>query len=431
MNKSCAAIVKEAPTACSFVINPVAHIQQMTEPRTNGPTKEFVVFSLGDSRKASTWSNVPFFFTRTLEKRGCSVHRVNIGPPRWLQLLFDVPWKLYCKAVGKQTRYTFLRSQMHRRMAEAKIAKAIEQYPEGHCIFMTYSFGAGRKREYTLFCDQTFEQHIAYFDERRPDKLERPTILAERRNLRHAKLIIALFPELADKLKNLHGGKVRYYGNVVNLETTQADEEKLLRLKRQSREVVFIGNRRYKEGLELLAKAVKIINAQEMRPITVNVIGMDRIEMPGAPANMLFHGYLNKAVPEQKRTYLDLLERSRLFVNPHPKWAAFSASCEALYLYTPVVIPAYSEFERTFGDMTALGVPLYSTEAAHVAQGIMALMDDDAEWERRARNGHQATRAMSWANYVEKYLDDLEHVGMSGPARPFSPSVSSPAHSPG
>ncbi len=400
----------------------------MTEPRTSGPTKEFVVFSLGDSRKASTWSNVPFFFTRTLEKQGCSVHRVNIGPPRWLQLLFDVPWKLYCKAVGRQTRYTFLRSQMHRRMAEAKIARALGQYPQGHCIFMTYSFGAGRKREYTLFCDQTFEQHIAYFDERRPDKLERPTILAERRNLRHAKLIIALFPELADKLQGLHGGRVRYYGNVVNLETTQAEEAKLLRLKRQSREVVFIGNRRYKEGLELLAKAVRHINAQGGMPITVNVIGMDRGDIQGAPANMVFHGYLNKAVPEQKQTYIKVLERSRLFVNPNPKWAAFSASCEALYLFTPVVIPAYSEFERTFGDIRDLGVPLHSTEAELVAQGIMELMDNDAEWERRARNGHQATSAMSWANYVKKYLDDLAQSERTGPAQPISPAVSSPVH---
>lgn len=372
---------------------------------------EFIVFSLGDSRQPSTWSNVPFFFTRTLERRGHQVHHVNIGPPRFLQVLFDVPWKTFCRLVGRQTRFTYVRSGLNRRVVEGKVNRALKRFPEGHCVFTTFSFGAGDKRPYTLFCDQTFEQHIVYFDERSPDGLERPTILEERMNLRKADLIIALFPELADTLRALHGHKVKYYGNVVNMDIQHVDEEELLKLKRMSKEIVFIGNRRYKEGLERLAEAIEVLNAKGSNDLIVNVIGMDRRELPSAPRNMKFHGYLDKGVPAQKLRYNDIMERSRLFVNPNPKWAAFSASCEALFLYTPVVIFPYREFESTFGDVNQVGHPLDSTEPLALATVIANLMEDDEAWTQKAVAAHNATRKMTWDNYITQYLHDLKEHG--------------------
>ena len=125
---------------------------------------------------------------------------------------------------------------------------------------MTFSFGPPPDRPYTLFCDQTFAQHITYFDERKPDGLEAPTIVEERKNLKNASLIIALFPDLAGNLREQHGNKVKYYGNVVNIDRVEVDGDELLARKRNVNEIVFIGNRRYKEGLERLAEAVAIMN---------------------------------------------------------------------------------------------------------------------------------------------------------------------------
>ncbi len=372
---------------------------------------DFIVFSQGDSREPSTWSNVPFFFTRTLEHRGYRVHHVNIGPPRFFQLLFDVPWRTCCRLVGRQTRFTFVRSRVHRHFVEAKIRRVLARFPDGYSVFMTFSFGAGDTRPYTLFCDQTFEQHIAYFDERDPDRLERPTILKERMNLRKADMIIALFPDLAESLRTVHGSKVKYYGNVVNMDIQQVDREELLKRKRASKEIVFIGSRKYKEGLERLAEAVEVLNAEGRNELTVHVIGMDRSDLPMAPRNMKFHGYLDKGISAQKQTYLDVLERSRLFVNPNPKWAAFSASCEALYLYTPVVIFPYREFESTFGDVNRVGHPLDSNDPRSLAETIANLMEDDEAWTQKAIAAHNATSMMTWENYINQYLRDLEENG--------------------
>jgi glycosyltransferase involved in cell wall biosynthesis len=368
---------------------------------------DFVVFSIGDSRKPSTWSNVPYFFTQTLEKRGFAVRHVNIAPSRILQLIFDVPWKAFCRLTGRQTQYTFLRSLYNRRVTDAKIRRALLRNPEGHCVFMTYSFGAGAERPYSLFCDQTFAQYINYFDGRQPDKLELPTILAERKVMKAASIVIALFPELAESLRKVHGSKVKYYGNVVNIGSMNVDPQELLKRKRQTREVVFIGNRKYKEGLERLAEAMHVLNARGMEGVTVNVIGMDERDLHAPPPNMRFHGYLDKGKPDQARTYRQILERSRAFVNPNPKWAAFSASCEALYLCTPVVIFPYREFQRTFGDTNKVGTALRSASREELADAIAELLTDDESWTTKAIAAHEATKNMSWDNYVDQFLRDL------------------------
>ena len=40
--------------------------------------KEVIVYSNGDSNDLATWSNVPYFFCRELEKRGIKVDKVDI-----------------------------------------------------------------------------------------------------------------------------------------------------------------------------------------------------------------------------------------------------------------------------------------------------------------------------------------------------------------
>lgn len=40
--------------------------------------REVTVFSPGDSRSLTCWSNVPCLFTKSLESKGIKVNRVNI-----------------------------------------------------------------------------------------------------------------------------------------------------------------------------------------------------------------------------------------------------------------------------------------------------------------------------------------------------------------
>lgn len=140
----------------------------------------------------------------------------------------------------------------------------------------------------------------------------------------------------------------------------------------------------------------------------LHVIGLTRAQTRvNAQAHVTFHGYLDKADPGQRRTYYDLMEQARLFVNPTPKWGAFSASLEAMYLHTPVVLSPYMEFTRTFPRYGELGYFLQYNDPAELAVTLARAFDDRREWIKKALAAHAAVKDMTWDNYVDRFLTDL------------------------
>ena len=53
--------------------------------------KKIIFISHGDSNDASSWSNIPFLFSKTLEEKGYDLVRVNIEPNAFLNEF----WKKY------------------------------------------------------------------------------------------------------------------------------------------------------------------------------------------------------------------------------------------------------------------------------------------------------------------------------------------------
>ncbi len=47
--------------------------------------REVTVFSPGDSRSLTCWSNVPCLFTKSLESKGIKVNRVNIYSNKYIR----------------------------------------------------------------------------------------------------------------------------------------------------------------------------------------------------------------------------------------------------------------------------------------------------------------------------------------------------------
>ena len=370
----------------------------------------FTVFALGDSRKISTWSNVPYHFARALERRGFTVVRVNIAPCKPLQKVHDLFWRAL-KLLGlTRTTYSFLRSPANQLITRWTIERAMRRHPEHHNLFMTFSFGENRRgRPFTLFGDMTYEKSISYFEGRKPDKLEVDAVRTEARNLSRAQLVVSLFPELADSLRAQYGSKVRYYGNVVNIEAPEVDARALLDKVDQPVELVFIGKEHYRKGLLLLLQAMPLINADRQEPVRLHVIGLNRLQVPGVvPPHVTFHGYLDKGKEKERQLYYDILKRATLFVNPNVKWGAFSASLEAMFLYTPVVLFPYGEFTRTFGAEERVGCYLTSEDPAELARRVLELVSDRAGWRQKALNAHAAVKDFTWDNYVSGLVSDLE-----------------------
>ena len=368
----------------------------------------FLIFSPGDAHKVSTWSNVPYFFTQALERQGHTVVRVDIGTARLLKKVYDGSWTVLRMMRVTRTRHGFFHSRIHYWVTQRRIERELRAHPGHHPLFFTYTFGANAQgRPYTLFCDMTFQKAIRYFSGRRPDALERQTVRREKRNLDEATRIISLFPKLADELRQQHGDKVRYFGNVLNVDDLQAGHGTLER-SLKGNEIVFVGKEHYLEGLHLLLEALPLLNELRRDPVHLHVVGLTQAQARiGVPEHVTFHGYLDKADTEQRRTYYDLLERARLFVNPNPKWGAFSASLEAMYLHTPVVLFPYMEFTRTFPRHEEMGYFLRNADAPELAVTLAHAFDDREAWTQKAMTAHEAVKDMTWEKYVRRFLEDL------------------------
>ena len=246
---------------------------------------EITFFSIGHPSKVSSWSNVPYFLSKQLKTLGCTVNQVDIGPLKLLKWPYDLFFRIL-RAAGLDTEHDLFHSALNRWITNGKISRAIARYPNGLPLFLTYSFGArALKKPYVLFCDRTFEHHIQYFRDRAPGRLERSMVQEEDHNLQEAAMIISFFPEMAADLRGSFGNKVRYYGQAVNLpEVPELDDVQLER-KWEGRQLLFIGKKHYREGLERLLAAMQHLNTGEALPYHLHVVGFSAGDRPGSTRN--------------------------------------------------------------------------------------------------------------------------------------------------
>ncbi len=376
--------------------------------------REITVLSIGDPRKISTWSNVPFFFAKHLEEAGCTVHHADIGPKRWLQVPYDLLFKVLGQ-LGLRTEHRFFRSKLNAVLTERCIERGLKEHSSSLPVFMTYSFGAQKlNRPYVLFSDRTFAHHIEYFHDRPPNLLERKCAKREESNMHSAAMIVSLFPEMADKLTAKHGDRVKYFGNVVNLPAGEPIGEEELTQNWHARQILFIGKAHYKNGLIRLIKAINQLNKNRVDPFHVNVIGLRKRDVPHLSTEQVtFYGYLNKANKQEYDQYTQLLRSAFLFVNPNPRWASFSASCEALFMSTPLIIPPYSEFTQTFGFEEPSWSYLHSDEQNDLIQLIQRLGEDHDLWIDKARSARSRVADFTWPAYVQKVLLEIDQMKLS------------------
>ncbi|QQR85993.1 MAG: glycosyltransferase family 4 protein [Flavobacteriales bacterium] len=379
--------------------------------------REFIVFAIGDPAKASTWSNVPYFLSKTLEEKGHVLHRADLAPNRPMQVAYDALIGALRKTGITRTRHYFFRSSFNAWLTQRRIERVLRAHPKALPIFTTFSFGRNRQRRpYVQFCDMTFERHLRYFEKRGPNAMEERTIARERKHIGGAALLVSLFPEQAEELKAQHGDRVRYYGNVVNTDIAAPDAQRLLHRDLSRPEVLFIGGSKYKPGLLKLLDVLETMNASRALPIQLHAVGIPRHELLRAiPSWATVHGYLDKSDPEDAARYTGLLERCCLFINPMPLWGSFSASCEAMHMHMPVIVSAYPEFTSTFGKEPGVGILLRTEEDAELSGAINNLLENPAEWRASARAAHETVNPFTWTNYVDRLLNDIGLLQPTGP----------------
>lgn len=371
--------------------------------------KEITVFTNGDSAQISTWSNVPFFFTETLIKKGVKVNRVNIYPSTNLELYFNkYIVRLLNRFYRKKNTYNYYRSYIHYYITRRMIQKEVEKHSESDVfLFLTFSFSAAgfTKKKNVQFGDWSYEYYFKYFQNRAPNWFEKKSIKREHSQIEKSDMGIVLFPSITEFLNERFKNHFKYLGNVVNA-MYEPNKAEILRLKHKSKDFIFVGSKKYLEGAKALIEAFKVIQLQKS-DYTLHFIGFKTKDFETLPPNVICHGYLNKATKEQQKKYYELMKNAKVFINTTPKWGAFSSSIEAMYFFTPVIVTPYEEFIQTFGENFNAGK--FVENNLKLAHEILDLIESKSYLEM-CENAYNAVKGFTWDSYVDKFLLEIENI---------------------
>ena len=371
--------------------------------------KEVIFFCYGDSTNASTWSNVPFLFTKTLEKKGILVRRVNINIYHRIGKLYNYLVKQALNVFFPNHQYSFIRTIIFKHLVNKKIKRSLELYTNAElCIFTCFDFyNKFNKKPTLLFSDWTYEILIKERLDRKPYFFEKRFISQQKEAINNSQYIVSLFPICTQKMKNCYPkANIQYLGNnVINsLYNGIIDVEKTIFEKCNSKKILFIGSSKYKEGAKILIDAIKLLpNIYEL-----HIIGMEKHMFRTTSDNIYFYGYLHKDIEEENKIYYDLLLSSKVVVNPTPTWAGYSSIIEAMYFYNPIVVSPFDDFVREFGEKLDFGLYNYHNTIECLMSNLINILDSNPEYYKGlCMNAHNAVKEYTWDNYVNRILNLL------------------------
>lgn len=377
----------------------------------DGRIREVTVYSNGDSRKISTWSNVPYFFIETLISKGIKVNRVDLSPSFFLKAIFKLSLEKILKVIYKNSTYYYFRSLIHFTDLRYRIRKAIRQYPNADAnIFLTFSFSsAGLTDKPSIqFCDWTYDYYFKYFLDREPNYFEQQSIKRENAQIEGSDLIFPLFPSVMKHMKKTYENENIYYlGNVVNT-LHEVAEIDILASKDNSNNILFIGSKLYIKGAVALIQAFEKI-LQYLPQLHLHIIGMDAVDFRSLPKSVICHGYLDKGKNDDQALYYKLLREAKLFVNTTPKWGAFSATIEAMYFYTPVITSPYDDFVDTFGRNIDFGYYCEQNSPGLIEENIMKIFSNNS-YKSLCVNAYKSVEGFTWKNYIDKLIQISEDI---------------------
>lgn len=377
----------------------------------NETFKEITVYTLGDSKSISTWSNVPYLFTKTLESRGIKVNRVNLKPSYIASLFFERVVMPVFKKWNRDTSYGYFRTKINFLHQKSRIMRSIKKYKSSSMhLFLTYTFFAKKKVDDTLFLqfgDWPYDYYLEHFHRTKADTFENSSAKREMMQIKSSDGIFCLFPGPYKHITARYRKKNVYYlGNVIN-SCDQPAQLDVIREKQISKQILFIGDHKYKEGADALIEACKDDEVKEEN-VSVHIVGMNKEEFGEVPEKVICHGYLDKGVAEERERYYSLLKKARIVVNTTPKWAGFSSMAEAMYYYTPIIVNPYEEFKRTFGEKITFGYYCDNRKNS-LKKAILKIMHN-ADYDAFCKNAHEAVKEFGWESYCSKFLQIAQEI---------------------
>ena len=376
--------------------------------------REVTVFSPGDSRSLTCWSNVPYLFTKSLENRGVKVNRVNIYSNKYIRKTI---WKYLIAPVVnwlyKEHAYTYEQTSLNRAVINLKIKRALAKYKGSDLnIFISYDYlPVGSNVPNVLLCDWTAEYLYTRRQQKVPCKWEQEEIARQRYIIENADYVISLFPDIVRYMSERYKNRNIFYleQNVINnAYEYSVDKNQIVLNKYCSQILLFIGREGYLEGARMLVQCFQELKKQYPK-LELHIIGLTKNNFTFLPDNVYCYGYLDKSDDKDRACYYDLLLKAKVLINPTPLWAGYSSSVEAMYFYTPIVVSYYQSFVETFGEDISFGFYLKENKSLVLSELIMSILDqEESMYIHLCDAAHNAVKSFTWDSFVDKFLEKIE-----------------------
>lgn len=378
--------------------------------------KEITVYTCGDSNDISTWSNVPYLFTKTLEGKGYKLNRIDISPNRTINKLFNtVSYTLFKRILKRKACPEFHRTWLHRFIVYRKIKRTTRLYPNVQFnLFLSYAFyNQYSNQPNVLWCDWTDRVVIERLG-RTPRFYEKASLRHEDNVMQKADKVYTMFPKCKEHMEELYGREIIYLNrNVINtVYDGSFDIEKNIETRYASNSILFIGNTRYIGAAKELVNAYNILKEKNQN-IELHIIGMTKEQMSVDDKKIHCYGYLRKNIKEERNLYYSLLHNCKVFVNPAQQWGGYSSTIEAMFYGCPIVVAPYDDFVCEFG--TDINFGRYTNNKEELHKTINSIQNSDKEkYKAMCYNAYNRVSDYTWSNYINEFLESLKKENIIG-----------------
>lgn len=365
------------------------------------------IFTDGDATKLSTWSNVPYFLSTTLENKGHIVNRVNTSSFALLRKLYNHTFSKFLNLFYPNHAYQFERTKIYNWLVDRKIQHQIRKTSEVDLfIIMDFSFYNKCNNIPTItFSDWSYEYYIKDRCKREPYFFENSYLKRQDEALKKATVVISLFERCANYIKQqCPTSNVKFLGgNVINMMRKPAlQQNEIIKLKKRNISILFIGMKKYQSGAQLLVDSFVLIK-QIFPKANLHIIGLTNNDLCKLSEGITCYGYLHKDNPQECRLYYELLEKATIFVNPTEQWGGYSSMIEAMFFYTPIVVSPYKEFTNEFGEVINFGSYNTVFNANSLTNSILKILRNE-NYDNFCINAHERVKDYTWDNFVDHLL---------------------------
>lgn len=375
-----------------------------------------IAFSMGDSSKTETWSNVPYFFLKALEKENVKVYRCNIRIQDENKLVYWTGrvFNYIIRKMGGKGYYSFERTMMYNFLVRRKMLHFIRKNPNVDLVLsFDFSSSVADKIQIPtmLFCDWTIEYGCKYLNEHKPGILEYRAIKRQDVTIKNANYVVTLFPNVYDFMKRKFNN-IYYLGNVINTAENVPDmefEEGEISNRYKKKNLLFIGRIAYKDALDSLIQAVEQYNYEHHNKFKLDVIGIEEKQTNYHNSDVAFHGYLSKENIEQNKLYYQLIRNAMFIVNTAEKWVGASSIIECAYFGVPFIVTPNADIEKTFGKKIDFG--FYSSDNS--VEEIIKKLDIIStlkfmDYKNMSLRVQKSVADFTWDKYIKKIFKLIE-----------------------